>query len=110
MHLSTEYTSTLLLFGRCDQVHPGVIYGTYPLPVPLLHSRQTIGVLHAQGTEDIPFGKVSQVLSGNDFDDMLQDDIVEATILKTRSRLEVTFVSGNVLHEPFRIGWTMLFL
>lgn len=97
-------------FGRCNPVHPGTGHRIDPLSVLLLYGRQIIRVLHSQYIEDIFFCKVSQALPGNGFDDMLQSDVIKATILKFRLRFKFTFASGNILHQSFGVGRTIFFL
>lgn len=100
----------LLFFGRCNPVHPGTGHRIDPLSVLLLYGGQIIRVLHSQYIEDIFFCKVSQALPGNGFDDMLQSDVIKATILKFRLRFKFTFASGNILHQSFGVGRTIFFL
>ena len=110
VYLPAEYASVFLFFGRCNPVHPGTGHRIDPLSVLLLYGRQIIRVLHSQYIEDIFFCKVSQAMPGNGFDDMLQSDVIKATILKFRLRFKFTFASGNILHQSFGVGRTIFFL
>ena len=60
-------------------------------------------MLHTQRIKNMCFCKITQALSTDCFNDMLQGNIVEAAVLEVCSRLKISFATGNVFYEPFRI-------
>ena len=84
--------------------------GIRPLSVLVAPAGQVVGVIHAQHVEDILAGEVAQAFSAHVFDDMLQGDEVEATVLKVCLRFEIAFTRGDVLHQAGRVRRTVSFL